>query len=121
MRMRTNGCVFMSTFRTGSSRARYEKHLRRVFGVKENRNVSAKQNTQQSFVRERERENGEENFPLRGWQWRFCRCVGAGGAVVVLLFASSEKMRRRTSIMCREKKRTRRGMMMMRIVRWDEF
>lgn len=70
------------------------KNIRRVFGVKENRNVSAKQNTQQSFVRERE--NGEENFSLRGWQWRFCRCVGAGGAVVVLLFASSEKKRRRT-------------------------
>lgn len=72
------------------------KNIRRVFGVKENRNVSAKQNTQQSFVRERETENGEENFPLRGWQWRICRCVGAGGAVVVLLFASSEKKRRRT-------------------------
>lgn len=31
------------------------KNVRRVFGVKENRNVSAKQNTQQSFVREREK------------------------------------------------------------------
>lgn len=93
MRMRTNGCVFMSTFRTGSSRARYEKHLRRVFGVKENRNVSAKQNTQQSFVKERERK-WRGKFSVEGVAMAFlplCWCWWCGGCSVVCVKREEEK------------------------------